>query len=142
MKKKSESDHLSSAQNPSNTALGDLTSPPAPVPTPPLLPHWPPSRHCSELPSQGLCTCCPWPRMPVSGQLRGGCSFPFRFHLQWHHLRGLPRDRKTSIPLDTEDLPLTIPLPNLTLTLSVPFHIFIYFAILQGMYDLSSLTRD
>lgn len=47
---------------------------------------------------------------------------------------------KTSIPLDTQDVPLTIPLPNLTL--SVPFHIFIYFAILQGMRELSSLTRD
>ena len=49
---------------------------------------------------------------------------------------------KTSIPLNTQDLPLTIPLPSLALTLSVPFHIFIYFAILQGMYDLSSLTKD
>lgn len=47
---------------------------------------------------------------------------------------------KTSIPLDTQDVPLTIPLPNLTL--SVLFHIFIYFAILQGMRELSSLTRD
>lgn len=49
---------------------------------------------------------------------------------------------KTSIPLDTQDVPLTAQsytLPNLTL--SVLFHIFIYFAILQGMCELSYLTR-
>ena len=115
-------------------------SPPT-VPTLPLLLHWPLSCCCSKLPSRASAPATPRPECPspdscvvVPHSLSDFISYGITLE------GSLVILSKTSIPLDTQDVPLTIPLPNLTL--SVLFHIFIYFAILQGMRELSSLTRD